>query len=303
MKTKPILFDYVSATGYLYDMMSFRKAEQPGFTFESWASELGFKSRSFMTMILNKERNITAQFIEAFSASMAFQPEEKSYFSLLVQYSQCDSEADKVGYLDRLLEHKGKRKDLVEIQNHQRFLASPFLPKLLVLLSFKDLDRSAEGLASFLKQEKSQVQSCLQTLGEMSLAEVDANQIWFSTKKSFKVPKNLGSAALEKYHNDSLKEAISAQSLPTELRRFRSLLVPLSEPDYQNLLMDIESLINKAVAKYDSDTLDQKRLYKLNLNIFPVTDLLEKKFQPDHKLENETRLFEFTISSDSEHAL
>lgn len=298
-KAKPILFDYISATSYLYDLMIFRKFENPGFTFESWAHELGFKSRSFMTMILNKERNITPQFIEVFSTSMNFSTPEKNFFSLLVQYNQTESETEKLHYLDRLLELQGKQKDLTEIKNYNDFLQSTFLPKLLVLLSFKDLDRSAKGLALFLNQDISFLESNLNQLQAMQLAAPDQNGQWISSKKSFKVPKNFGSEALEKYHNQSLTEAIAAQKKPAEQRRFRSLLLPLSETDYQNLLTDIESLISKTVAKYDSETLQQKSLYKLNMNLFPITEKYEMTAVA-HNSESETRLFESEDKGDTE---
>lgn len=302
MKTKPMLFEYISVTGYLYDLMSYRKHESPGFTFESWAFELGFKSRSFMTMILNKERNITPHFIEVFSASMNFNVTEKSFFALLVQYSQSESETEKLHYLDRLLELQGKQKDFVEIKNYTAFLKSPLLPKLLVLLSFKDLDRTPAGLASFLNEDVGSITESLNELQKMGLAFSEATGPWNATKKSFKVPKNFGSEALANYHNHSLTEAIAAQNKPTDQRRFRSLLLPLSETDYQNLLTDIESLISKVVAKYDSETLDQKRLYKLNLNLFPTTEKYDEA-QKAHNPENGTRLFESATSSDNETAL
>lgn len=299
VKEKPILFNYISATNYLHDLMTFRKSESPGFTYESWANELGFKSRSFMTMVLNKERKITAQFIEVFVSSMNFSPAERSFFTLLVRYNQTESESEKVHYLDRLLELQGNQKDQIEIKNYHNFLQSTFLPKLLVLLSFKDLNRTPEGLGLFLNEKIEFLSSSLNQLQEIGLASPDDQNQWFSTKKSFKVPKNFSSEALEKYHNQSLNEAIQAQKKPTALRRFRSLLLPLSESDYLNLLSDIESLVSKTVAKYDSETLDQKMLYKLNLNLFPITEKFET-VQAAHKPETETRLFESEVCGDTD---
>jgi uncharacterized protein (TIGR02147 family) len=299
IKAKPVLFDYISATSYLHDLMSFRKSENPGFTFECWAHELGFKSRSFMKMILNKERNITSKFIEVFAESMSFSTNEKAFFSLLVQYNQTESETEKLHYLDRLLELQGKQKDLSEIINYNEFLRSTFLPKLLVLLSFKDLNRTAEGLASFLNEDVQRLENSLAQLQEMQLAFRNEEGQWISSKKSFKVPKSFGSEALERYHNLSLNEAIAAQRKPSEQRRFRSLLLPLSEGDYQNLLNDIEALISKTVAKYDSETLQEKSLYKLNLNLFPITEKFESANRA-HNPENETRLFENKNNGDTD---
>jgi uncharacterized protein (TIGR02147 family) len=281
----------------LYDLLAFRKHEAPGFTYESWATELGFKSRSFMTMILNKERSITAQFTETFCASMGFSETEKKYFQLLVSYNQTTEESEKSHYLDRLLEIRGSNKDLIEIRHHAEFLESTFLPQLLVLLSFKDIHRNVPGLSHFTKKNPEEIQIHLQRLQDMGLAAPDLDGEWIPTKKSFKIPKNLGSTALEKYHNHSLQEAIKAQQMPTEMRQFRSLLIPLSENDYSRLLQDFEALAAKVMAKYDSDVMDGKRLYKINFNLFPVSETHQAEV---HKNENETRLLEKQNAGDTE---
>lgn len=252
-----------------------------------------------MTMILNEERNITKQFSETFCRTMNFTDIEKTYFLILVQYNQSNSESEKSHLLDRLLELRGQQKESIEIKNYNDFLESIFLPKLLVLLSFKDLDRTIHGLSRFLNELPEFVESSLYQLQSMQLASVDQLGQWVSSKKSFKVPKNFGSEALAKYHNQSLNEAISSQKMPSDQRRFRSLLLPLSETDYQNLLTDIESLISKTVAKYDSESLENKRLYKLNLNLYPITEKYLVYTQA-HSFETETRLFESENSGDTD---
>lgn len=288
--TPPILFQYLSVTKYLEDLYVFKKKQNPGFSFDSWAADLGFKSRSFIKMIIAGDRNITLQFVDVFSQAMGYTPDQKTFFSLIASYNQCENEDEKKYYQDRLFEIQGQQKDLVEIIHYTEFLSSKNLPQLLVLLSFTDIDRSAVGLSLFLEMPIEQIQNDLVALEKMQLVKQE-NEIWVPTKKSFKIPKNAGNPALVSYHNNSLTEAMAAQSLPAQLRRYRSILLPLSKTDYENLLQDIESLISKAVAKYDSDTLGDKKLYKMNINLIPTlhTDSLKG---PEHKPENTTRLLE-----------
>ncbi|MBC7467617.1 MAG: TIGR02147 family protein [Bdellovibrio sp.] len=286
----PSLFQYLSITKYLEDLYLFKKKQNPGFSFDSWASDLGFKSRSFIRMIITGERNITLQFIDVFSQSMNYSAEEKIFFSLLANYSQCENEDEKKYYQDRLFEIQGQQKELVEIIHYTEFLSSKLLPQLLVLLSFTDIDRTDIGLSLLLEIPLAQIQNDLQSLEKMQLITQE-NGIWIPTKKSFKVQKNANCDALLNCRNNSLTEAIDAQSLPAEQRRYRSILLPLAQADYDNLLQDIESLISKAVAKYDSETLGQKKLYKMNINVIPTlhTDGLNG---PGLKPEHATRLLE-----------
>jgi len=265
---KPQLFQFLSVTDYLEKIYAFKKSQSSGFSYDSWAAALGFKSRSFLKMIVTGQRNITLQFIDVFSADMQFSPLEKTYFSLLASLSQSGDEEEKNYYHNRLLEIRGQTKEVIEVSNYTEFLSSKILPQLLVLLSFDDVDRSEKGLSAFFNCSLEQMHLNLQTLEKMNLAQKQEND-WIATTKSFKIPKNLGCQALENYHNNSLYEAIHAQKLPSDQRQFRSVLVPLSKTDYANLLRDIETLVSTTLAKYDSDKLLDKNLYKLNLNLIP----------------------------------
>lgn len=271
----PVLSNYLSATGFLQDLYAFHKIHTPGFSYDSWATELGLKSRSFLQMIIKGERKITEPFIETLAHSLKWNDVEKEYFSLITNFNQSEKLIEKNFYLDQIFEHAGRHKEVSEILHYSEFLSSTAIPKLFVLLSFTDLDRSPEGLATFLKTTPEIILTDLQKLEKLGLA-FSTSQGWRSIQKSFKVPRNLGCPTLENYHNQSLLEAIAAQRMPLELRRFRSILLPLSTPQYEQLLSEFDSMFTKILAKYDSDTLSEKRLYKINLNLFPLTELSEE---------------------------
>ncbi|MBS1972221.1 MAG: TIGR02147 family protein [Bdellovibrionales bacterium] len=269
----PQIKNYLSITSFLQDIYLYRKSLNAGFSYESWAAEIGFKSRSFLKMLIDGERAITAPTAETLCDAFSFSMEERSYFRLLVSYCQARDNEEKELYLEKIFENLGQHRDLTEIVHYNEFLSSKELPKLLVLLSFSDLDKSPAGLAGFLKQSVEHVDQNLAKLRKLELASVNATTgQWEPTKKNFKVPKSFSNRALTHYHNESLLEAIEAQKLPPHLRRFRSLLLPLEEEGFEKLLNDIESLISKSVAKYDSEKLEGKRLYKMNINLHPVTE-------------------------------
>ncbi len=268
---------YLSVSKYLQDVYQFRKNENSGFTYDSWSLELGYKSRSYIKMITTEERKVNESFVNNFSIHHSLRPDQKNHLLLVAKYNQISSESEKKIYLDKIFENLGASKEQIEISNYSEFLTTPVLPKILVLLSFKDLDRSVDGLSTFLNIENSDMKNYVQRLSDMGLAEVKLDteknkNIYVSTNKSFKVPASQGNEFLTSYHNASLAEAIAAQSLPTDLRRYRSTLLALSKSDYENLIIDINNLISKAVSKYDSDQLRGKRLYKMNVNIFSTTD-------------------------------
>lgn len=61
--SKPKVFDYLSGISFLQDYYNYRKRTERLFSFEIWTSELGFKSKSFLKMILSGDRQVTEDFI------------------------------------------------------------------------------------------------------------------------------------------------------------------------------------------------------------------------------------------------
>lgn len=286
--TAPKIYQFISAITYLTAIYNYRKQENTGFTYESWAAELGFKSRSFLKMIISDERNITPHFINVFSESMNFSLQEKNYFSLIAGFDRCENEEEQKYYLDRIHQIQGQQKDLPILDDYEEFLSSKTLPILLLSLSFKDIDRSVHGISTLLQISTQETLDQLQFLEKMKLAKNEQGQ-WFSTNSSFKIPKKMGCEALKTYHNNSLLQAMAAQELPSDQRTFRSSLIPLSKEDYLNLLQDIEALIHRTLAKYDTDLLTNKQIYRLNINLIPAVSKTENQ---ENKTENTTRLLE-----------
>lgn len=276
MTKSPCLYDFHKMTEYLQALYTHYKKHNEGFSYEAWSLELGYKSRSFLKMVVTGQRSITTDFIQALSASMKFSSEETSYLHLTAQYEQADNEQGKTAYLDKILEHLGqiKGKNLSEVNDE--FLKSGDLPKLLMILGFKDVLRTSAGLALLMNLPMEIIEKKLQQLEEMGLARVCDSQ-WEAYEDSFRVPNKFGNEAISSYHQHSLMEAIEAQKMEARLRRFRSLLLPLGDQDFEILLKDIEALVNKSLAQFDHKSLNDRRLYKMNINVYPVTPLVKSQ--------------------------
>lgn len=279
---EPQLDKFHKATEYLQAYYKYRKGMDQGFSYEAWSVELGYRSRSFLKMLVSGQRGLTEDFVENFSRHVKFTPSQSQYFSLIALYEQAVAEHEKTVYLDKIFEYSGRLQQLQLVENKDEFLLDVHLPKLLLLLGFHDIQKTPEYLAQITGTDQASIEERLYKLASLGLAVQNESQ-WEAIEESFRVPSQFGSQALESYHNASLAEAMEAQKMEARLRRFRSLLLPLSEPEFEVLLGDIENLVGKAIAKHSHKHLLNRRLYKLNLNLYPVTELV-------HESENATGL-------------
>jgi len=270
--TPPDVMTYLSVHQYLADLYRFRKTSERGFSYEAWARELGFKTKSFLHQIVLGQRAITPDTLLIFLAKLNLNDAEKEYFKYLVLYSKASSQEEKNLYGQKLISMIKSHYQQEEISHYYEFLATTLLPKLQTLLSFKDIDRRAEGIAKLLKVSLDEAATALEKLQELGLARADEHGQWESQTKSFKVPDELGNSVILQYHEQSLHEAIQAMTYTSDLRRYKSLLMPLKPSEFQSFLGELQNFVRQSLNKYDVDSLHERRLYQVNFNIYAVSE-------------------------------
>ena len=276
---KPVIFEYLDLTQYLGDYVKFRKAAQGDFSYEKWADELGFKSRSYLRMIIIGKKKATESFEEAFSRQSLFAPQEIEYFHFLILYSQCKTHKERQLYGKKLVHLIHEVSGQKEVASQFTFLSDPVLPRLLILLSFDDLSKNPVSLAPLIGKSTEETLNYLKELEALDLAE-QIEGVWVSKNKKFKVPNRFGDHAVRSFHENSLQEAMKAFDLPAGLRRFRGLMLPLSQEELTELFGMLDVFANEVLLKFQSDRYEGRRLFQLNANILPITIPQDKVLEP-----------------------
>lgn len=271
--SKPELRTYLDIHQYLEDLYRYRKQTEISFSYESWAQELDLKNRSYLRQIVIGRRSITEGTIKIFCDRLNLQGADREYFNLLVLYSKSRNQEQRNLYGRKLMQLLKSDYEQVEIQNYFEFVSTPLYPKLLTLLSFRDIDKSAQGLAHLLSKTVQEIEKALVDLHRLKLIQwnEEATQ-WQTTHHAFKVPDEVGSLALSEYHKQSLQEAIAADQLPKEQRRYKTLLLPLSGEEFSEFLEDLQVFVKQSLRKFDTDDLQKRRLHQVNFNIYSVTE-------------------------------
>ncbi|WP_415061831.1 TIGR02147 family protein [Bdellovibrio sp.] len=272
----PDLFTYLNVNQYLEDLYAYRKKKDRSFSYEVWAQELEFTNRSFLRQIVIGRRSLTEKTIKIICDKMAFSTAEREYFHLLVLYSKSKTQEQRNLYGRKLLHLIKSDYPQTEVQNYYEFLSTPFLPRLQTLLSFEDIEKSTANLSTLLGATPHKTESALQLLEKIKMAQSEVNtnglREWKSLQRAFKIPDKMGDDALLGYHELSLKEAIQAQNLPPEQRRYKSLLLPLSPQEFEEFVEELQVFIKQALKRYDVDELHSRRLHQINFNIHAVSE-------------------------------
>jgi uncharacterized protein (TIGR02147 family) len=286
----PDLRDYFEARKLLVDVLQWRKKADPKFSISEWSRELGLKSRTYLHLVIAGKRKITPNTAGALAVNLGLSKSDISYFETLISYSQAPSMALKETYAQRLFEFRSGRRQRVDISNHFRLVASLLGPRIQVLLTLSSAPKTAAGLADLLGVEENAVESMLHTLEDLTLARkvppLNGNlEAWEATTQEIRVKDHLGDLALQAFHRKSLTEAIHAIDLPPQQRRYKSLVLPLSEADYGTCLASISEFAQQILSRYahPGNLPANTRLYQINISTIPISKpiLHSDRFQSD----------------------
>jgi uncharacterized protein (TIGR02147 family) len=272
---RPEVTSFLVVSEYLQALYAWRKRKHRGFSYTTWADELGFKNRVFLRLIVVGKRSITENSIPLFIDGLKLKKSDGEYFSLLVRLNQAGNLSAREHYareLSLLRKRSGLR---TEIRDQYLFLSSHLAPRLQVLISMDGLNRSPENLAWLLGTTRSKTQEMLEMLERLELARLEPGEDgagqWVGTKKDFEVKQSLGNIALQSFHRRSLEEAISAIDSVPESRRYQSGILPLPADKLQSASEEINDFLRQFLDKYKVSQGSNRRLYQINLNIFPVS--------------------------------
>jgi uncharacterized protein (TIGR02147 family) len=273
----PLIWNYTDPVAYLKAHFDHRKSQVTGFSYATWAEELGLKSRSFLRLVLIGKRSITTDTAELFAKALKLPAIEKQYFLNLVKLSRATTLEEKEVPTQELAKLKKtfalKTHNILEIQKNDlfEFLSSYKIPRLQVLLNIEGIQKTAKVLSQIMNAKESEVQHMLEVLGRMGFAAQTTEGHWVAQESKLMTPDALGNVALQSFHKKSLEEAILAIDLPTDTRRFQSLVMALTPEQFKEVHQEIRQHLEFILKKFEDKTADNKRVYQINLNLIPVT--------------------------------
>ncbi|WP_168196701.1 TIGR02147 family protein [Bdellovibrio sp. ZAP7] len=279
---KPQVFDYLDAYQYLQDYYAFRKKVDVGFSYEAWAAELNFNSRSFLRMMIHGKKKLTEKIVASLAEISFLTPDERDYFFCLVKYTQTSTLKEKQIFGQKLIQILKRQSSAQVLAESEDFISNPLLPRLLSLFSYDDVEKSSVSFAQILGIREEQVIQALEILHKLALIEQPQKGVWISKVVAFKVPDNKGSLNLRKFHEKSLAEALKAFDLPQEVRRYKSLLLPMTTEDYHTFNQLLDDFAKEQMVRHNPKTYSGRRLFQVNFNIYPVSEDLTttESFRP-----------------------
>lgn len=167
-----------------------------------------------------------------------------------------------------------KKEFSIDEECYSDFLSSVHLPLIHILLAVKNMQLNDIRLATLLKIDLDAIRSNLETLERIGLI-TNEDGYWHARQKSFKITDNKKSEALAMYNRATVKECEALILEQNITKRFRSIFFAFNESQISEVDHEIEKFLAYLKNKFNCPQSKTDRYFKLNLQLYPVTETLD----------------------------
>lgn len=273
MKFEIPLTDYLDAFVFLRDLYSLRKRNEPGFSFASWAKELGVASKSHLSDIVSGKHEFSEEMVMKIAKSLEMNDEEKEHFLLIVAYTNARTDDAKRIWGRKLMQNVRKVQYAKDVEGvTTRLSMSPLTLAIRNLIAFSDIQATTETLVLLTGASFSVVEENLAQLAKCDFIAYDEkSSCWYAKTDFVRFKDDPGNDKLENYHRESLRYAEKALSLEFRERRFRALQLPFSEGEFEQFNEELSQFVATLFSRFHTHQLKDRRLFQISVQAFPVS--------------------------------
>lgn len=286
---QPDLSDYMDYRIYLADFYRAKKDQTKmtlrPYSYAIFSAAADIKSPNYLKMIIEGKRNLSEDMISKFARACGFSKAQAHEFKLLVSFNQCEDPADRNYALKILSEYRVEqklklgqldRKVFEKVPNWVGWIIYAMIDQAEVTFQISELRELLRGKAS-----ENEIQQALDNLinsGELVRDEVTGE---IKKGKPSEVPDEIPSALVRKLQMQLMYLGLESLYQDQAIEReFGSLTLALTEKEFEEIKFKLRQLRkslhkDNSIARMNSKG---ERVYQLNLQLFPVSNAVKKKY-------------------------
>jgi len=274
-----LIFDYDDYRAYLLAFYKKMKMEnKSGFSYSIFAKNTGFRSASFLKLVIDGKRNLSISSIQNLSKALGHNQKESKYFEGLVLFNQATDTSEKILRLKVLLGRRSTLKSNTHYLSHAQFnyYSRWYYIAIRELIALPDFKEDSRWISERLISDISpaEVSGAISELIQLGLVfREDSGRL--KQKEAF-VRGEAGQmrSAIARYLQKQMieKGSESLDRVAPEKREISSLTLGVSRAGFSAIKKEILLCKEKIleICADDSNALDE--IIQVNLHLFPLTD-------------------------------
>jgi uncharacterized protein (TIGR02147 family) len=268
----PVIFNYLDYREFLKDYYAEQKAIMPSFSYQWMADKAGFKSKSFIKLVIDGRKNLTAESLEKLNLVLKLAEKQFSYLKELIAYNQAQTHALKKYRFERLFMYRKRNPGRLVLQNQYSFYSKWYTNTIRELVTFFDFKGNYEALAKKVqpsisaRQAKESIRLLLK-LGLIKKTKIGVVQ----TDPLITTGDEVASLAVQNFHlQNMVLAAESIDTCPSQDRDISCLVLGLSKQGFEALKEETQAY-RKRVLRIARDDSNVERVYHVAIGVFPTS--------------------------------
>lgn len=272
------IFNYLDYRKYFADFYKERKSCCPFFSFRYWAAKIGTDA-SNIAKIIQMKRHASADIINKFMVFSGLDKREQHYLLALVKFNKAKTDQQRKSLFEKLLSIKNVNADTLREWQYEFYQKWYHTAIFALLYYYKFSGGSYRELATQLLPPISaeQAKESVALLEKLGLIRRDKDGVFRHTTEIISTGEEWRSLAIQDFQEETIKLALeSLRNNPRWLRDISSVSLTVSSEDLGKI-QELTRLYRKEVLSIAKASEKPDRVYHLNIQLFPMTNVLDKK--------------------------
>jgi len=265
---RPNVFDFLNYRDFIRQMVEYLRL-QNRYSIRKFAKQVGFRSHSFVKMIVDGQRALTEATSRKIAVGFEMSKPESDFLVALVNFNDAPSLSERDAAYRKLKLFLNYQKLKRLESNQYEYFSNPGLVLLHEALGTELSNLSLDSLANRLRLSRRELESRLMILKGLGLAD-EKDGKWFQVESAVETSPEMRSLFARNFHQQMLNQASQAlDSVPVEERSYQSVTIPLSQKTFDELNQFMTRVMREANALYSQDE-NPDKIYHLSLQMFPL---------------------------------
>ena len=254
------------------------KKQTSAFSWRDFTKKGGFTSPNHMKLVCEGKSGLSKTGVERAADAMDLVGAEREYFRQLVKFGQAKKDADKKAAYTEMKEIASAHKVRVLEGESMSFYESwkfPVLRELAPMMpGAKPLDIARACGNAFSAEE---VRNALAFLTRAKFLKKTADNVYEQVDRSLQMSVAAMPMLVREMHKEMAGFAKDAvEKYPVDERNFTGVTMGIDDEDYAEILKELENC-RKRIISIASAKKGGNRVYRLNMQLFPLTDKVQKQ--------------------------
>lgn len=250
-----------------------RRAQKEGFSVSEFSKRVGLRSPNYFTLVVEGERNLTADLAHRFGEACGLGGEALSYFCALVDFNQAKTARERELHYAKLQGFRRFRASHKLDAAQSAYHSEWYIPAIYELCALAEFREDPRWIAKTLLPAiaPKQATHALSVLTELGLLLRDGSGKLRQAEVLLETAEGPLGHHVVQFHRTMMQRAAEAiDRVPRDEREIGALTLCLSEAKMRALKAELEAFRNDLVQRYMDDP-QAERVVQVNFQMFPLS--------------------------------